>query len=365
MNPEMTPSLTIKSFRFTAAVVPLERPVHTASGSVEVSPLVLIDLVTEEGVTGHAYVFCYTMLAHVPVFETLKNLEPLLIGQSADPVNVRKILDGAFRLVGDQGFAGMAVAGIDMACWDALARAADLPLNRLLGGNNTSPLQTYDSLGMIAPDKIEGVLQQSLDAGFRAVKIKVGFPDVATDVEVVRRGRAVLGDDVDFMVDYNQSLAVPEAISRIQKLQEFNLLWIEEPVLATAHEDSATIRKAVDTPIQLGENWWGPADMKLSLDYGASDFVMPDVMKIGGVSGWKKAAAMAEAEGLPMSSHLFSEISAQLLLITPTGHYLEYLDVASAVLQTPLQIEDGAAIVPDRAGSGIEWDEDTVKHYQV
>ncbi|MBT3787289.1 MAG: mandelate racemase [Alphaproteobacteria bacterium] len=361
----MNQELTISAINFTAAVVPLDRPVHTASGSVEVSPLILIDLLTEEGVTGHAYLFCYTPLAHKPVFETLLNLEPLLIGQKADPVNVRKILDGAFRLVGDQGFAGMAVAGIDMACWDALARAAELPLNRLLGGNNSSPLATYDSLGMIAPDNIESVLQETLDAGFKAVKIKLGFPDVATDIEVVRRGRAVLGDDVDFMVDYNQSLRAPEAISRIQKLSEFDLLWIEEPVLATAHEDSATVRSSVNTAIQLGENWWGPADMKLSLDYGASDFVMPDVMKIGGVSGWKKAAAMAEAEGLPMSSHLFCEISAHLMLVTPTRHYLEYLDVASAVLQSPLQIEDGAAIVPDRPGSGLEWDLDAVKHYQV
>jgi len=361
----MTQELTIREFRFTPAVVPLSRPVHTASGSVLVSPLVLIDLVTEEGITGHAYLFCYTPLAHKPVLETLKNLEPLLVGQKADPANVRRILDGAFRLVGGQGFAGMAVAGIDMACWDVLARAADMPLHRLLGGSTATPLPAYDSLGMIGPDDIEGVLQETLDAGFRAVKIKLGFPDVATDIEVVRRGREVLGDDVDFMVDFNQSLNVPEAISRIQALYDYDLKWIEEPVLATSHEDSATIRQSVETPIQLGENWWGPADMKLSLDYGASDYVMPDVMKIGGVSGWQKAAALAEAAGVPVSSHLFSEISAQLLLVTPTRHYLEYLDVASALLQEPLQIKNGVAMVPERAGSGLEWNQEAVRQYQV
>jgi mandelate racemase len=360
----MKHDLTIRKIDFTALVVPLERPVHTASGSVEVSPLILIDLHTEEGVSGHAYLFCYTPIAHVPVLETLKNLEPLLSGQSADPVNVGRILGGALRLVGDQGFAGMAVAGIDMACWDALSRAAELPLHRLLGGSNNMPLPTYDSLGLIGPNKIEDVLSQTVEAGFRAVKIKLGFPDVATDIEVVRLGRKVLGDDIDFMVDFNQSLRAPEAISRIQKLREFNLLWIEEPVLATAHEDSAAVRTAVNTSIQLGENWWGPADMKLSIDYGSSDFVMPDVMKIGGVSGWQKAAAMAEAEGLPMSSHLFCEISAHLMLVTPTRHYLEYLDVASAILTNPLVIEDGAAIVSDRAGSGLEWDDKAVKYYK-
>ena len=268
-------------------------------------------------------------------------------------------------LVGAQGFAGMAVAGLDMACWDAQARAAELPLYALLGGENSGQLKAYDSLGMVGLDKIEGILRKSMDLGFRAAKIRLGFPELATDLAVARLARETMGADADIMVDFNQSLTADEATLRIQALAEINFYWVEEPVPATAYDACAAVRASVDTPIQMGENWGGAADMKLSLAYGASDYVMPDAMRIGGVTGWQKAAELAEEAKTPMSSHLFPEISAHLLLVTPTCQWLEYMDLASTALQTPLEIRDGIAIVPDRPGSGLEWDLDAVKQYLI
>ncbi|MBI3302147.1 MAG: hypothetical protein HYZ72_08750 [Deltaproteobacteria bacterium] len=125
--------------------------------------------------------------------------------------------------------------------------------------------------------------------------------------------RRSVGTDILLMADYNQSLAVAEAVRRSAVLDNEGLYWIEEPTLAHDYLGHAQISREVKTPIQIGENWWGPHDMAKSLAAGASDYVMPDAMKIGGVTGWLRAAALAELAGLPISSHLFPEISAHLL----------------------------------------------------
>jgi mandelate racemase len=115
--------------------------------------------------------------------------------------------------------------------------------------------------------------------------------------------------------------------------------------------------------VQIGENYWGPRDMGRAIAAQASDYVMPDLMRIGGVTGWMRAAALAQSAGLPMSSHLFSEFSAHLMCVTPTAHWLEYVDWANPVLKTPLEIRGGHAVLRDVPGAGIEWDEAAVAKY--
>ena len=156
---------------------------------------------------------------------------------------------------------------------------------------------------------------------------------------------------------------MPEAIARVQALDGEGLGWIEEPALADDYEGYARIREKARTPIQMGENWWGTHEMAKCLAAGATDLGMPDAMKIGGVSGWLRAAALAEAAGLPVSSHLFPEVSAHLLAVSPTAHWLEYVDWANPILQEPLRIEGGHAIVPDAPGCGIAWDEAAVQRH--
>jgi mandelate racemase len=178
--------------------------------------------------------------------------------------------------------------------------------------------------------------------------------------------RRAVGDRVQLMSDYNQSLSVAEAMRRCDALSGEGLAWIEEPTRADDHDGHARIRRKSRVPIQIGENWWGPHDMSRSLAANASDLGMPDAMKIGGVTGWLRAAALAEAHGLPISSHLFPEISAHLLAVSPTMHWLEYVDWAEPVLQQPLRFDGhGHAVIADEPGSGIEWDEAAVKRFAV
>ncbi len=180
----------------------------------------------------------------------------------------------------------------------------------------------------------------------------------------MRAVRRRIGDAIGLMVDYNQA-SVAEALRRGRMLDEENILWLEEPIRHDNYSGSAQLTSELKTPIQIGENFSEAAAMATALAVKASDYVMPDLERIGGVSGWQCAAALAFVNGIEMSSHLFPEVSAHLLAVTPTCHFLEYVDWADKIVQEPLQIVEGAAIVRDRPGNGLLWDADAVQHYRL
>ncbi|TMG88387.1 MAG: mandelate racemase [Betaproteobacteria bacterium] len=356
--------LTIRELRVRAVKVPMAHPHKTASGTITESPLVLTDVLTEEGVLGHSYVFCYAALALKPVAWLVKGLEPLLVGKAVAPLDIERLLAARFRLLGPQGLTGIAMAAIDMALWDALARANGLPLARLLGAT-LKPIPAYGATGYDGAEDSARVAAEWAERGFTGVKAKIGYPDVREDVEVVRAMRRTVGDGVSLMVDYNQSLAPTDAIERGRRLDDEGLTWIEEPTLADDYAGHARIAREVRTPIQCGENWWGTHDMRKAIDAGASDYMMPDVMKIGGVTGWLRAAALGEAHGIRLSNHLFIEISTHLLCATPTAHWLEYAEWFNPIIEQPLSIVNGCAVPDQRPGSGVEWNEAAVARYLV
>ena len=165
------------------------------------------------------------------------------------------------------------------------------------------------------------------------------------------------------MVDYNQGLTVPEAIRRIRALEGEGIAWVEEPTHQEDLRGHAAIRAKVGVAVQMGENWCGVEAMAQALDAGACDLAMPDVMKIGGVTGWMRAAALAQIRGIPMSNHIFQEFSAHLLAGSPTAHWLERMDLAAPVLESSVRFENGFAHIADTPGVGIRWNEDAVSRF--
>ena len=353
------PKLTLRTLVVRAVSAPLERPVRTASGDILTAPLVLLDLVTDEGVTGTSYVFCYTPAALKPVASLVANLEAMVKGDAVAPVALAAKFDQRFRLLGPQGLVGIALAALDMAAWDAIAKAAGLPLVDLLGGRSR-PVRAYDSYGMVPIDEVAGIASAAMERGFRAMKIKVGYADVRDDVKAIREVRRVAGAAMTLMIDYNQSLLLAEALRRAPYLDDEGVTWVEEPLRADDDAGHAQLAVAMRTPLQLGENWWGPNDMARSIAARACRLAMPDVMKIGGVTGWMRAAALAQSAGLPVSSHIFPEISAHLLAVTPTCDWLEFLDLAGPLLAEPAQVVDGCVAASSRQGAGLIWDDGKV-----
>jgi mandelate racemase len=347
---------TIREIRVRALRVPMSEPHRTASGVVTDSPLVLVDLVTSDGITGHGIIFTYTAAALRPTAELTQNLGGLITGEPLAPIAVTDKLTARFRLLGAQGLVGMAIAGLDMAMWDALARTHNLSLTRLLGAVER-PLPAYGAVGY---DGIEGsakVAEQWAKLGFKGIKAKIGYPTVDEDIAVIETMRQAVGNGMSIMVDYNQSLTPTAAIERLQRLEPFQLGWIEEPSLSHDFAGHAQIAAAIQTPIQAGENWWGPLDFRQALHTRSTDYWMPEVMKAGGVTGWRRIASTAESEGIRVSTHLWPEVSAQLLCTTPMAHWLEYADWWHAIIQNPIQVRDGMAQTSTEPGSGFTWNE--------
>jgi mandelate racemase len=335
------------------------QPHRTASGEVTESPLVLTDIITSGGVTGRSIVFTYSAVLLKPTAELIANLAPLIRGDSVAPAAVEGKLASRFRLAGTQGLTGTAIAAVDMALWDALARSWNVPLATALGGT-PGRIQAYGAIGY---DGVRGSAETAehwARRGLKGVKAKIGYPTVEEDVEVVRAIRAAAGPGVAIMVDYNQSLSPADAISRLRRLEGDGLTWIEEPTHSHDFAGHAAIAREIKTPIQAGENWWGKADVRQALDAGACDYLMLDAMKIGGTTGWMRAASMAGARGMRISSHLWPEWSAQMLSVTPGAHWLEYADWWNPVLKEPLRLEDGYAVASADPGSGIDWDEEAI-----
>ena len=357
-----TPS-AIRSVKARALVAPISRPVRNAFGVIEAAPLVLIDVATDQGVTGHAYLFGYSKLTLKPLVMLIEEIGRELVGKAIVPFDLMGAMDAKFRLLGWQGLIGMAVSGLDMAFWDALGQIAGKPVVELLGGS-PRPMLAYDSYGAVDPAADEKHLRRSLEQGFRGIKIKGGYGDAANDERVVKGVRALLGPDIALMIDFNQSLDPEEAKRRIARLAPYDLTWVEEPVPQENLCGHAEVRKSSPIPIQAGENWWFPRGFAEAIAAGASDFIMPDLMKVGGVTGWLRVAAQAEAASIPMSSHLFAEASAHMLAVTPTAHWLEVLDFAGSILASPIRIVDGT-LTARGPGLGLEWNETGVSKYLI
>jgi mandelate racemase len=352
----------IKNFQVRAVRVLMEQPHRTASGTVDESPLVLTDVFTDAGTVGHSITFTYTAAALKPTAELIRNLAALVEGEPLAPVEIADRFARRFRLLGMQGLVGMAVAGIDMGLWDAMARTHDTSIVRLLGGI-PKPIPAYGAVGY------DGVAESAHGAGiwakrgFRGVKVKIGYPTVAEDLAVLRAIRKEIGSEMAIMADYNQSLTPPAAVEQLRALHDEGLTWVEEPVLAHDYDGHALVTREIKTPIQCGENWWGPHDVRQAIAARASDNMMPDVMKIGGVTGWVRAAALAEAHSIPISNRLWPELSAQLMCATPTAHYLEYADWWNAIVAEPLEVQAGMANVEGASGGGEEWNETAIARF--
>lgn len=370
MSPQVAPvaglRLRLRSVQSTAVEVPMRYVLGTSADAVRTATLLLVEVQTEEGITGRSYVFCYRRSGARAMAHILDDAFDIVRGDDVAPLAIAAKLQRRFALIGVTGVVRMALSAFDMALWDALAMAAATPLTRLLGGAPRS-IRVYNScgLGLMSPQAAADEAEALLEGGMQAVKLRLGYPTLAGDLAVTRAVRARLPDNVALLVDYNQALSRAEALLRGRALQHEGVSWLEEPIRHDDLAGNADIAAALDLPLQLGENFNSPKAMLQALQAGACDLVMPDVARIGGVSGWMQAAGVAEAQGALMSSHLMPEVSAHLLAATPTCDWLEYVDWTDAISATPVKIANGMWPMDERPGTGLEWDAEAVARYRM
>lgn len=359
--------LTYRSIETRAVLLPLNRPIVAKLGTFERWPVILIDLKTEEGVTGRAYLEPYLAHAVPAITSLIDHLAATRSGQPVRPLDDFRAARKGFNVVGRDGLTMIANAGVDMAAWDACARAADLPMCVYLGGSR-GPVPAYNSNGLwLRP--LAALADEAKDlaaeGGFKAVKLRLGRDRLSDDLAAIQAVRDGAGDDITIMVDFNQGLTTDQALHRLTALDDQGIYWFEEPILYDQFAGYAELARRLKTPIQLGENFYGPEDLSRAVHEKTGPFMMPDFMRIGGVSGWLQAAAIAGAAGIPISNHLYGPIAAHMLRVIETPHWLEFTDWATDVIVDPPQAVDGMVTAPDRPGFGLEWNEDIIARYRL
>ena len=348
-----------------AVSVPLRRPVVSKVGLFDQWPLILVDLLTEEGIVGRSYLEPYLRQSARYLVPAIYDLAAARVGKPIHPIDDFQRDQRSLNLIGYEGMSLIAVSGLDMAAWDACAKAAGAPLAEFLGGS-LGPVPAYNSNGLWLTDVATLAAEaQALAAegGFKGLKLRLGRDRRADDIAAIEAVRGAVGAEVKLMVDFNQGLSLADALARCHALDDQQLEWLEEPITYNNLAGYAQLTRELKTPVQLGENFYGPRALAQAVAIGAGDLYMPDLMRIGGVTGWLRAAAIAGAAGFPVSTHLYPEFAAHLMRVTETAHWLEWQDWAYPILTEPFPLVDGALVVPDRPGAGIDWNEDAVKRY--
>jgi mandelate racemase len=354
--------LTLKRIQARPVLLKLERPVVARIATITDWPLILIDLYTEEGVVGRGYLEPYIAKSMRYLIPALHDLGEMLEGRRIAPLEFYEAGRKSLQFVGYEGMSMIAVAGVDMAAWDALAKAAGVPLCVLLGGSvGAVPAYNSNGLWLKAPAEVASEAAVLRDeGGFKALKLRLGRERIADDLATIEAVREAVGSEMNLMVDFNQGLHLGEALERCHAIDDLGLSWIEEPIVYDNLEGYARLAAELKTPIQIGENFYGPRALYNALKMNACDYVMPDFMRIGGVTGWQRAAAIAGAAGIPVSTHLYPEVAAHVMRVTETAHWLEWQDWADPILKRPYEIRDSELHIPDLPGVGLEWDEKAV-----
>ena len=363
----MSQKLTLESVRVRAVSIPLNRPIVAAVGTFKEWALLLIDVRTREGVVGSAYLEPYRPRSIPAIKQTIEDLGDFFKGKSLAPLDVYDESMNSLHTIGREGISLIAMSGMDMAIWDALAKAANMPLATMLGGS-PGPLRTYNTNGLwrIPLDELGAEAAALVAEGnYGGVKLRLGRPSLKEDMQAIANVREAVGEDVHIMTDFNQCMPLGEALLRLHALDDQGLYWFEEPIVYDNIEACAQITREIKTPIQIGENIYGPREFYKAVVAHAADLYMPDLMRIGGVTGWMRSAAIAGAAGLPLSSHLYPEVSAHLMRASESADWIESRDWGLPLIAEPFEIRDGNIIVPDRPGNGIDWDEAAVKKYAM
>lgn len=363
----VTQQLTLESIQVRVVSVPLNRPLIAKIGQLEDWPLILIDIHTKEGIIGRSYLEPYRLRSIPAIVHSIEDIADMFKGKPLAPLDVYGESMRSLHLVGREGITLIALSGIDMAIWDALSKAANMPLATLLGGS-PGPVRAYNSNGLwLKPLEELGDEAAALvsEGNYSAIKMRLGRASIKDDVKAIANVREAVGDDVHIMSDFNQGMAFGEALLRLHALDDQGLYWFEEPIVYDNLEACAQITREIKTPIQIGENIYGPREFYKAVVARAADLYMPDLMRIGGVTGWMRAASIAGAAGLPLSSHLYPEVSAHLMRASESADWIESRDWGLPLIAEPFDIKDGNIIVPDRPGNGISWDEAAVKRYAI
>ncbi|QGG80410.1 mandelate racemase/muconate lactonizing enzyme family protein [Litorivicinus lipolyticus] len=339
--------------------LPLAKPMSTAIHRTDAVYCVALSVETDRA-RGESFVFSLNPDRAMALRYMIQSLLPIY--QNQDEQQVQTLWDAAMldiNPVGTQGFAVSAISAWDTAVWDAIGHSADQPLADLFG-RQRDRISAYASSGLWLNQSIDQLIEEAhgfVNQGFRAVKLRVDGR-IARDQARAAALRSSLGPDIEILVDANQSLTEDNAIALAHALAPSQIGWLEEPVLAADLDAQARVKAASPIPIASGETDYTARGMARILAQDCTDVLMPDLQRIGGLSEMRRVSAMAEAAGVPISTHIFTEYSLSIAAASAGCISVEHVDWFADLFQAPIQIEQGQALLPRGAGTGFRFARD-------
>jgi D-arabinonate dehydratase len=365
--------MKVKNIEAHLISIPLLRPKKISTRAIPGREYLVVKVITDEGISGWGYTFG----TDIELVSAQKVLAEIVIGQ--DVFNTEKIWSDMYRTTlrwGRKGAVLRAMSAIDIALWDVKAKAAGVPLYKLLGGYKEK-VRVYKSSGyyteLTGKDDLEYIEEDcanALERGYTAYKLRVGM-DPIHDIKRVETARKTLGDDVDIFVDANNGWDIATSISFGKKLEKLNVAWFEEPLLPDDYAGHAKLAKDLDIPIAAGEleaTRWAFQQM---IDSHVADILQPDVTVLGGITEWVKVANIAAVQGITVVPHAFYEIHVHLACALPEVNLIEYFEVETdainidKIIVDPPKAENGWLKCAEKPGLGFDVDEEKVRHYKI
>ncbi len=348
--------------------VPFDKPIRTAVHDIRGIGCVLVTLESDQGLAGEGYLFILNGARLAANHEMVESLADFYVGK--DPYFAEGHWQAVFQATNFMGHKGPVIAALsalDTACWDLVGKALERPLHRVFGACRDR-IPTYASGGLwlsMTPDECAEQAQGYVAQGFTAVKLRIGSKRIEDDVLRARVVRDAIGPDVGLMVDANQSLTVKHAIRLARALEEFDLIWFEEPVPYHDLSGHAEIRSAIPMPLASGETEYTRYGMRDMIQARSADILMPDLQRIGGLTEFRRAGALAAAFDIPVSSHIFTEHSLCVAASLPNCMSVEHMPWTAPILSEPMELEDGCLVVPERHGTGFCFDPAAIERYRI
>ena len=357
---------TIQAVETTALRFPLAKPIASALGAYTHVDATAVTLRTDDGLTGFgisAGLGGAASAALAPYIDA--ELAPLAIGQDAlAPEALWHRMWSPNKPRMRAGLGVWALSAIDIACWDLVAKAAGLPLHRMLGGfRDEVPVYGSGGWHTLTDEELLAECQAFVSDGITAYKYKIGTPRDEERTALLRRE---MGEGLTLFADANQRFTVMEALETARMLADYDVAWIEEPVLADSTDDLAEVATSSPVPVAAGENVYFRWGFREICDRRAASYLQPDVGRCGGVTEFMKVAHLADAYNLSLSSHLWHELSISLVGAVSAGFMVEYAELIPAdALTRAFQVVDGHIMVPEVPGHGVEVTPEAMKRFAV